>query len=233
MSCLSCSRLMNPPAKKNEAYQPTTVEQTANIITHGFFVFPAVYAMYLLHQNSQMLSSSHRLIALVYGIAFILIFLISTLFHAVSLTGKARSLRFFLHLCDRGIIYFFIAASYMPWLVLRDAGKFGDLFSWLLWCLAVTGTIYSYMFHERYKTVETALYLIIGICPSLPLVFSTTDRAGLTEVALGGAFYVSGVGFFKSDGCIPFAHAIWHLFCATGAWCHFYAVYTHLYLEKH
>lgn len=34
-------------------------------------------------------------------------------------------------------------------LVLRDAGKFGDLFSWLLWCLAVTGTIYSYMFHER------------------------------------------------------------------------------------
>ena len=28
-------RLMNPPAKKNEAYQPTTVEQTANIITHG------------------------------------------------------------------------------------------------------------------------------------------------------------------------------------------------------
>ena len=28
-------RLMNPPAKKNEAYQPTVIEQTANIITHG------------------------------------------------------------------------------------------------------------------------------------------------------------------------------------------------------
>jgi len=81
---------MNPPAKKNEAYQPTVVEQIANIITHGLFVLPAVYAMYLLHQNSQMLSATHRLIALVYGVAFILIFLISTLFHAVSLTGKAR-----------------------------------------------------------------------------------------------------------------------------------------------
>ena len=55
-----------------------------------FFVLPAVYAMCLLHQNSQMLSATHRLIALVYGVAFILIFLISTLFHAVSLTGKAR-----------------------------------------------------------------------------------------------------------------------------------------------
>ena len=27
----------------------------------------------------------------------------------------------------------------------------------------------------RYKTVETALYLIIGICPSLPLVFATVS----------------------------------------------------------
>ena len=26
---------MNPPAKKNEAYQPTMAEQIANIITHG------------------------------------------------------------------------------------------------------------------------------------------------------------------------------------------------------
>ena len=63
--------------------------------------------------------------------------------------------------------------------------------------------------------------------------FTQTDSAGLAEVALGGAFYVSGVVFFKCDGRIPFAHAIWHCFCATGAWCHFYAVYTHLYLEKH
>ena len=60
-----------------------------------------------------------------------------------------------------------------------------------------------------------------------------TDKAGLAEVGLGGVFYVSGVAFFKLDGRLPFAHAIWHVFCATGAWFHFYAVYTHLYLERH
>lgn len=59
--------------------------------------------------------------------------------------------------------------------------------------------------------------------------FFQTDTAGLIEVALGGAFYVSGVFFFKSDGKIAFAHAIWHVFCAMGACFHFYAVYTHLY----
>ena len=50
-----------------------------------------------------------------------------------------------------GLVIFFCSKSVFSIfrLVLRDAGKFGDLFSWLLWCLAVTGTIYSYMFHER------------------------------------------------------------------------------------
>ena len=75
----------------------------------------------------------------------------------------------------------------------------------------------------------------ISVSNTHHLNFSTlqTDKAGLAEVGLGGVFYVSGVAFFKLDGRVPFAHAIWHVFCATGAWCHFYAVYTHLYLEKH
>ena len=51
---------------------------------------PAVYAALRLHQNSRLLSASHRFIAEVYGTAFILVFLISTLFHVVSLSGKAR-----------------------------------------------------------------------------------------------------------------------------------------------
>ena len=36
---------MNPPAKKNEAYQPTVIEQTANIITHGVGI--TTYIMYI------------------------------------------------------------------------------------------------------------------------------------------------------------------------------------------
>lgn len=56
------------------------------------------------------------------------------------------------------------------------------------------------------------------------------ERAGVCELAVGGAFYVVGVVFFKSDGLVPFAHAIWHLFVAAGASIHYYAIWRYLYL---
>ena len=55
-----------------------------------------------------------------------------------------------------------------------------------------------------------------------------TDPAGVHELAIGGVIYVSGVVFFKLDGVVPFAHAIWHVFVGLGALAHFYAINKYL-----
>eukprot|EP00063_Salmo_salar_P064995 XP_014039830.1 PREDICTED: monocyte to macrophage differentiation factor 2-like [Salmo salar] len=83
-------------------------------------------------------------------------------------------------------------------------------------------------FHERYKLMELICYTVMGVFPAL-VILSMPDREGLCELLVGGACYCLGMVFFKSDGLVPFAHAIWHLFVAMGAGVHYYAIYRYLY----
>ncbi|MEQ2293566.1 hypothetical protein AMECASPLE_034823, partial [Ameca splendens] len=52
------------------------------------------------------------------------------------------------HMCDRMVIYFFIAASYAPWLNLRELGPWACHMRWLVWVMASFGTTYVFFFHE-------------------------------------------------------------------------------------
>lgn len=62
------------------------------------------------------------------------------------------------------------------------------------------------------------------------IIFSSqSNTEGLQELACGGLIYCLGVFFFKSDGVIPFAHAIWHVFVALAAAVHYYAIWKYLY----
>lgn len=100
----------------------------------------------------------------------------------------------------------------------------------VLWIMVVVGSIYQYHFHEKYKTLETCLYLIMGISPGVISLPGLNEVSGIIRVAEGGAMYILGVVFFKMDGILPFAHAIWHLFVVTGASWQFWAVVNYLYV---
>eukprot|EP00057_Strongylocentrotus_purpuratus_P015120 XP_011669594.1 PREDICTED: monocyte to macrophage differentiation factor 2 isoform X1 [Strongylocentrotus purpuratus] len=219
------NRWKNNPAKPGVPYVPTNLEHLANTITHGFCIIPSLYASRDLVQEA--ITSSQKTSATVFGLALLLLFSVSTLFHLVSWSGLAKTLRFYLHISDRAIIYLYIAASYTPWLMLTDVGYYGGHLRWIMWFLAVLGIFYSYCFYEKYKRLETVFYVILGTVPAL-VVLESPPKNGMYELALGGILYISGVVFFKSDGIIPCAHAIWHLFVVMGAYTHLSAIQRYL-----
>ncbi|CAM1322687.1 MMD (predicted) [Pycnogonum litorale] len=218
---------MNCKAVGNSAYEPTDFEHLANVVTHGIWIVPSFMGLVLLVQSA---GQHQYLSAVIYGLATFSLFFISTMFHSVFYIGKFKMLKAVLHRCDRAIIYIFIAASYFPWLHLKEMShprSLGSHLHWVVWCLAALGIAYQHIFHEKYKMVETFFYLVIGVFPSVA-IFYMRDVTGFMELSLGGIMYIVGVFFFKCDGRIPCAHAIWHVFVNIGATLHFYAVYTHL-----
>lgn len=238
----------NKPALPNQAYQPTTVEQVANIFTHGICILPAMYATWALTQHAA--SPTQFWAGLIYGIALILLFAVSTAFHTTCLCTKSK-VRDVLHRGDRAMIYIFIASSYFPWLSLSPHLTSGgmmdrssslistlvswiglnslaaDDFRWFVWFMAAVGILYQQIFHEKYKWLETVFYVLIGLLPSLPFVH-LDEVQGIWELKVGGACYIIGLVFFKADGRIPLAHAIWHLHVAMGAAIHYYAIFAYL-----
>ncbi|TEA34355.1 hypothetical protein DBR06_SOUSAS13710029, partial [Sousa chinensis] len=94
--------------------------------------------------------------------------------------------------------------------------------------MAARGTIYVFLYHEKYKVVKLFFYLTMGFSPAL-VVTSMSNPEELHELACKGLIYFLGVVFFKNNGIIPFVHATWHLFMATAAAVHYYAIWKYLY----
>lgn len=227
-SKLKRNKWMNKRPQGRVQYNPTLLEHYANVITHGVLILPACLGALYLNFHSK--TSAQSFAFFVYSVSLILVFTVSTTYHFFSLINNAKfqAYKTFFHYCDRATIYVFIASSYTPWLYLRSTRQsYGETMFWIVWIGALLGIAYQIVFHEKYKLLEITFYLIIGVCPSI-VILDMHDVRGLDEVAIGGAMYVTGVLFFKSDGIIPFAHAIWHLFVCGGACFHYYAILNYL-----
>nr|XP_036878809.1 monocyte to macrophage differentiation factor-like [Manis javanica] len=216
---------MNHRARANGRYKLTCFEHAANCYTHAFLIMPAILGSALLHQLSD--NCWEKITAWIYE-CFCALFIVSTVFHIVSWKkSHLRTVEHCFHMCDRMVIYF-IAAAYSSWLNLHELGPLASHIGWFIPLMAAGGTIYVFLYHEKYKVVELFFYLTMGFSPAL-VVTSMNNTDGLHELACGGLIYCLGVVFFKTNGIIPFIHAIWHLFVAMAAAVHYYTIWKYLY----
>jgi hemolysin III len=199
-------------------------EEFANSITHGFGILFSIVAISLLVTFSVLEGSPIAIFSCsIFGGSILLLYTFSTLYHAFQEERVKAWLRTFDHVS----IYFLIAGTYTPFLLIGIKGTLGWVMFGIIWTLAALGLIFKLYFINRFKRASLLLYLGMGwmaIFLIKPLLESQSTST-LYWIGAGGLCYTLGTLFYTRTQ-LPYAHTIWHLFVLGGSIMHFIAVLT-------
>ncbi|MBK6863570.1 MAG: hemolysin III family protein [Ideonella sp.] len=200
----------------------TLGEEVANAVSHGIGLLLAVASLPVLVQFSARHGGSASVIAAsLFSATMILLYLVSTLYHAL----PAGRVKVWLNRMDHAAIYVFIAGSYMPWLLGALRGPWGWTLLAIIWSAAALGVTAKLFNRLRHPLWSTGLYVAMGwvaIVAIVPLV-ERVSGAGITWLLAGGLAYTLGAIVFLFDNKVRYAHFVWHLFVMAGSACHFCA----------
>lgn len=209
-------------ASATVAHRPQTLgEEIANSVSHGVGFLAALVALPFLVIGELQHGTAAVVGAVVFAATMALLYLTSTIYHALAENRAKRVFR----ILDHGAIYLLIAGTYTPFTLGALRGPWGWTLFGVIWGLAVFGVAAKSMGGIRYRRLSTALYLAMGwlvVIAAKPLYLHVPGW-GLFWLAAGGVAYTAGVGFYLAKR-LKYAHFVWHLFVLTGTACHFVAV---------
>jgi hemolysin III len=204
-------------------------EEFANSITHGFGILFSIIAISLLVTFSVLNGSTLDIVSCsLFGGSILLLYTFSTLYHATQQEKIKSWLRTFDHIG----IYFLIAGTYTPFLLLAVGGTFGWIFFGIVWGLTAFGIVFKIFYTHRFPKASLILYLSMGwmgIFLIKPLLASLSTST-LLMIAAGGISYTLGTVFYVRQS-MRYAHTIWHLFVLAGTILHFIAI-MYMLVEK-
>jgi hemolysin III len=200
----------------------TLAEEIANSVSHGIGLGLAIAATPILLITALRAGSAWNLVGVsVFATSMVLLYLASTLYHAIPHDGAKRVFR----VVDHGAIFLLIAGTYTPFTLGIMRGPWGWTMFGLVWALAVFGLTAKAVFGAHHRWLTVPLYLVMGWLAVIaaPQILARVPLSGLIWLLAGGVAYTAGTAFFAAHR-IRFSHFAWHLFVIAGTVCHFFAV---------
>ena len=197
-------------------------EEIANSITHGIGALLSISALVILIVYASLYGTAWHIVSFtIFGVTMLLLYMSSTLLHSLP-EGKAKDV---FEIFDHSSIYFFIAGTYTPFLLIVIKGAMGWTLFGVVWGLAIAGTIFKCFFVKKYLFTSTLLYVIMGwlIIFAWKSLAANLSPEGMTYLIIGGALYTLGAIFYVWRG-FKYHHAVWHLFVMAGSTAHFFCV---------
>jgi hemolysin III len=211
----------------NLVFGQTIPEEIANSITHGIGALLSIAAIVMLVISSSFSGSPVKILSFsLYGASLFFLFLSSTLLHSLRpFKAKALFLTF-----DHIAIFYLIAGTYSPLMLVTIGGSFGWLIFTIIWTIALVGTLVKvFMLSASADKISVVIYLVMGwmVVLFIRIILNKLPLQGLVLLFSGGIIYTVGTLFFLARK-VPFSHAIWHLFVLAAAICHFFCIYLYV-----
>ena len=140
----------------------TLGEEISNSITHGIGSLLSIAALVIMvvvaaiHHNTIGVVTSA-----IFGASLIILYTMSTLYHAISNEKAKKVLKVF----DHCTIYLLIAGSYTPFTLVAlrsvDPTKAWVIFS-IVWAIAVFGIVLYAFFKNKFKVLNIVSYIVMG-----------------------------------------------------------------------
>ncbi len=200
----------------------TDAEEYINSVTSVIgLIFGLIAVPFLLYFSYYSPSEWYLFSSIVYGITLILMYAVSTYYHASTVEHHKRILRIIDHSC----IYLLIAGTYTPYTLgpLRDTTGIPLIIT--IWSIAAIGVCIKVFSIRIHRLTSLALYIIMGwtIVIIFPTVLELLPFSVFFLLFMGGAFYTLGTIFFLWES-LPFSHSVWHLFVLAGSFCHYFSI---------
>ena len=207
---------------KRDVREYSLGEEIANSITHGIGAALAIAALVLLIVRAVSDGGGMLLLAaLVYGIALLVEYLMSTLYHALAVPAAKRVFK----VLDHSGIYLLIAGTYTPYCLVTLAPVGGLWLGVFIWAVALAGVACEAFWTFRPRWVSAALYVLMGwsIVAFLPQLYELLDPVGFWLLLAGGLSYTVGAAFYILKK-VPYLHSVFHLFVLAGSILQFFSV---------
>lgn len=157
----------------------------------------------------------------VFGASLIILYCMSTLYHAIS-APKAKS---FFRIMDHNTIFFLIAGTYTPITISILRGLIGWVLFGIVWVAAIIGIVLNSIDLEKFRKPSVVCYIAMGwvIIIAIHPLLNVMSPLSLWLLVGGGVFYTVGVIFYAIKK-VKYFHSIWHIFTLLGSVCHYFSI---------
>lgn len=205
--------------KDRELPTYTKGEEIFNMVSHivggaiGLIGMVLCIIFSAIHQNSYAIVGSS-----IYGISMIFLYTMSSVYHGLKPTRKAKKV---MQILDHCTIYVLIAGTYTP-ILLSSITKVDQVAAWtmlaIVWIFAILGIVLNAIDLKQFRVFSMICYIAMGWCIifRIDLVIKSLGMTGFILILLGGIIYTLGTILYGIGRKVKYMHSMFHLCVVIG-----------------